>query len=243
MGPPCASQVRRRVGVKGTELVADESSTGPVSAVDVSPGSRPAARGVAMRLYAVLVPPVSAREPLAEVVRRSVEHTGQLDLVPAERLTLVLAGFGNVSNNDRSALDEALRRITGETPPLSLRFAGGSALERPGDQSVWARAVGDVEELAALARRIPSAVQRDGFLLDRRAFRRASRVADITPTTTVTQLQLTLDRLDDYQGEVWTADRVVLIRALVASSGGAPPFQLIDEYPLGVSRGAASAAM
>ena len=65
----------------------------------------------------------------------------------------------------------------------SLTFAGGAALEFPGDESVWVKIDGDVEALKTIGRGVPQAVQRVGYFVDRRQFRPWLSVGTITDAT------------------------------------------------------------
>src|SRR3990170_4266036 len=144
---------------------------------------------VLMRMYAALVPPPLVLEDLAAVVRSVRGTETELDPLPVERMLLPLGNFGNVGLADRLALQEALSDQVSRWAPLELRFHGGSALVDAGDDSVWAELVGDVEQLNAMGTGVPRAVQRLGFLIDRRLFRTRMRVGRITSATSLRYLE------------------------------------------------------
>ncbi|MGH3356218.1 MAG: 2'-5' RNA ligase family protein, partial [Nocardioidaceae bacterium] len=149
-----------------------------------------------MRLLAALVPPEPVLDDLTAVVRSVRGGTNELRHVPAHLLHIPLANFGNVGLNETVALRDALAGELATRPPLGLRFQGGSALDFPGDDSIWAKLGGDVEQLAALGAVVPRVVQRLGFLVDRRLFRTSVRIGHITPSTSAGYLERVVGRLD-----------------------------------------------
>ena len=70
-----------------------------------------------------------------------------------------------------------------------MHLEGGTALEFPGDESVWAKLAGDLDALNVIGRGVPQVVQRLGFFVDRRAFRAWLPVGAITDATSAPHLQ------------------------------------------------------
>jgi len=203
-----------------------------------------------MLLHAVIVPPRTVLEAVAQVVQsverprsaappqpssgflrrrgnRGVPEAGppaaadhELDLVPLEQLDLPIVGFGNVTAGDASKLADTLTAAAAGWARPTVHIAGGGALEFPGDRAVWARLEGDVDALVSIARGVVQAVQRRGFFVDRRAFRPWLAVATITESTTATYLEEVVAALDAFRGEAWTVGCVSLMKR---SFGAAVP--------------------
>lgn len=173
-----------------------------------------------MRLHAALIPPLSARNDLAEVVRSVPGHGEQLESVPAHRLHVWVANFGNVAISDALDLQHTLTAEFAQWQPFQLSFHGGTALDRDGDDAVWASLDGDVDQLLELGRVVPQAVKRLGFLIDRRTFRPQVCVGRITSATTLEFLQSLLDRLEAYAGQPWECHEVALLRPSTAEPTG-----------------------
>lgn len=191
-----------------------------------------------MRMRAALMPPRAVVEELADVVSAGNGATRELDAVPTAELHLRLTDFGNVAQGDAIRLEETMRRAADGWSPLQLRFSGGAALEWPGDDSVWARLDGDIADLVQLARSIPEAVQRLGFLLDRRSFRTWVRVGRITEATTGPYLESLVERLDAYRGSAWTVTETTLVRLRAEGVGEQwPSVEVYRRFPLGSSDG------
>jgi hypothetical protein len=127
---------------------------------------------------------------------------------------LPLTGFGNVTLGDSVKLAGVLRAEAATWPRPTLTFAGGAALEFPGDESVWVKIDGDVEALKTIGRGVPQAVQRVGYFVDRRQFRPWLSVGTITDTTTAPYLERLVAALDEFRGEWWTAEAVSLMKWL-----------------------------
>jgi 2'-5' RNA ligase len=129
-----------------------------------------------------------------------------LEHVPVERLHLPITGFGNLTTNDAHRLVEAVREAAAGWTAPTVRFAGGTALDFPGDWSVWAKLEGDVDELMAVTRGVPQSVERLGYFVDRRQFRPMLSVATVTPATTGPFLEEVVGALDAFRGEEWTVE-------------------------------------
>ena len=164
-----------------------------------------------MRLHARLIPPQAMLDELNDVVHSVRGGASELDYVPADLLQIPMATFGNVSQVDAVKLADAFVKQAEDWAPMELCFAGGTALEWPGDESVWAKLDGDLEQLATLGRSIPQAVARLGYLVDRRKFRSWVSIGQITDSTTPVFLQALVDALEAYRGPVWTSRELCLL--------------------------------
>lgn len=187
-----------------------------------------------MLLHAVFVPPRDAlvelldvvragrRDPAAEApakrsrfLRRSAEPVPGdvppvlLD-VPIEDLRLPITSFGNLTANDSRRLVDALTEAAAEWGRPAVSFAGGGALEAPGDRSVWARLDGDIGALTDIARGVTTTVERLGLFVDRRVFRPMLAVATVTESTTGPDLEHVVGALQNLRGQPWQVDAVVL---------------------------------
>ncbi|MGH3445323.1 MAG: 2'-5' RNA ligase family protein, partial [Nocardioidaceae bacterium] len=162
-----------------------------------------------MRLFAAVLPPASAASELADLVASVPAKGHQLDEVPPDEMHLPITSFGNVALNDSRSLARALQADVATWAPVSLRFAGGAALEWRGDESVWAKLDGDVDGLKIIGHGVPRSVQRLGFFVDRRQFRPWLAVGTITDHTTAPYLQSLVDGLNALEGQTWTLTEVV----------------------------------
>lgn len=183
-----------------------------------------------MRLQVALLPPRDVQEQVAAIVAAVPGGVEQLDLVPSDLLYLRLASFSKVALGDFEAMRDAIGRETAQWPPMRLRLKGGAALEPVGDESVWARLEGDLEQLDHITDLIIRVVRRMGFVLDRRLSRTLVRLGRVTPDTTVESLQQVIDRLDDYTSRDWTCHDVVLLRVEEAPPGTAPPLDVLHRF-------------
>ena len=213
-----------------------------------------------MRLFAAIVPPRPVLEELAEVARpdrapadprparrgllrrlsarssapvagaASVDDP-ELDRPTLDQMYLPITSFGNVTTGDAVKLANALRAEAETWQRPEVRFAGGAALEFPGDESVWAKLDGDIDALMTIGRGVPLLVQRLGFFVDRRQFRPWLSVGTITDHTTAPYLQEIVDALDAFEGRTWTVESVVLMKRLLES--GSEDFEEVERMPLG----------
>jgi 2'-5' RNA ligase len=138
-----------------------------------------------------------------------------LEHVAVEHMRFPITAFGNLTTNDARAVANAIVEAAPQWRAPTVRFTGGTALDFPGDWSVWAKLEGDVDELMDVGRGVPQAVERLGFFVDRRKFRPMLAVATVTTSTTGPFLQQVVDALDAFRGESWTADVCLLKESFV----------------------------
>jgi 2'-5' RNA ligase len=187
-----------------------------------------------MLLTVAFVPPAPVLDELNTIVDEAGWRPGDLERIATADMQISVTAFGNVSRGDTVQLASTLTRISAGWPPApELRFAGGTALEWPGDQTVWAKLSGGVDALEAVAQSIAPAMLRLGFAVDRRRFRPWLPVGEITPTTELDFLERLLAGLDAHQGETWEASHLSLLRTSYnASRPGAPAFEVLQEFAL-----------
>ena len=186
-----------------------------------------------MRLFSALFPPQAALTELADLVRSAGPDTRELDPVPVADMYIPVTNFGNVTLADGRALEESLRREAATWTAPKLTFGGGTALEWRGDQSVWAKLEGDVDELQEIGRNVPTVVQRLGFFVDRRLFRPWLSVGTITDHTTAPYLERLVGALEGFRGQTWQLEHVSVVRKLPALEDGSDGgFEVIAELPL-----------
>ncbi len=213
-----------------------------------------------MRLFAAIVPPRAVLTEVREVVVHARPASGgapqhrrglrarfggsggsgrdatdaavveELDVPEVEKMYLPLTQFGNVTLGDSVKLTKALRtEALGWERPL-LHLEGGTALEFPGDESVWAKLGGDVERLQTIGRGVPQVVSRLGFFVDRRQFRPWLSVGTINDHTTAPFLEGVVQRLDAFRGTSWTVTSISLMKGI--PDQGPDAYEVMEELPL-----------
>jgi 2'-5' RNA ligase len=163
--------------------------------VQAEPDEAPQAKGLLGKLGRR-----RAEDPVPPVSQPMLEH------VALEQMRLPITGFGNLTTNDVNRLVEAVKEAAAGWSPPVVRFAGGTALDFPGDWSVWAKLDGDVEPLMTMARGVPQSVERLGYFVDRRQFRPMLSVATVTSTTTGPFLESVVAALEEFRGEDWVPE-------------------------------------
>lgn len=166
------------------------------------------------------------RDDAADV---AAEAPVMLEHPPVNRMVFPITGFGNLTTNDSHRLVDALRSAAAGWTAPSVRFAGGTALDFPGDWSVWAKLDGDLDAVGAIARGVTQSVESLGFFVDRRQFRPMLSVATVTPATTGPYLQAVVDALEAFRGEEWTIAISLTTEAFVE---GRPEVREFQRIPL-----------
>lgn len=153
-----------------------------------------------------------------------------LDLLVVESMSLPITGFGNLTTNDAYAIAAALEAAAGSWSTPTVRFAGGAALDFPGDWNVWAKLTGEVDALAEIARKVVHEVEPLGFFVDRRKFRPMLALAKVNATTTGPYLESVVEALDGFEGQEWEVGDVVI--TALATTGGGSAFTEFRRIPL-----------
>lgn len=158
-----------------------------------------------------LPPPSEARRHLADAVAPLRAADDALRWIDPDIWHLTLAFLGEVDEGTLPALTERLRRAAHRHPLLHLSFAGAGAFgSRRRARVLWAGVKGDREPLRRLAGSVQAAARRAGIEVEERGYRphltlaRAGTPVDVTST---------VDALAAYEGPVWTASEVVLMRS------------------------------
>ena len=184
------------------------------------------------RIFGWLRGRTSVREPMSQASEASEASEGELAMVAPERMYLPITHFGNVTQGDSIRLAEALCAEAATWKRPQVHFSGSAALEWPGDQSVWAKLDGDLDDLMTIGRGVPHVVQRLGFFVDRRQFRPWLSVGTITSATTAPYLERLVKVLDSFRGDDWTIESVSLMERL-PTAGASADFHEIETIPLG----------
>lgn len=135
--------------------------------------------------------------------------------VTIDQLHFPITGFGNLTTEDAHRVADVIEEAAAGWTPPRVWFAGGTALDFPGDWSVWAKLDGDLDALGTMVRGVTETVEAVGLFVDRRAFRPMLSVATVTSATTGPYLQQVVDALDGFRGEPWMADVVLTKEAFV----------------------------
>lgn len=176
----------------------------------------------------------SLLDRLGTIAGRSTDGAGtneQLDAIRPQHMHIPITYFGNLTLGDSIALADALRAEVATWRQPELRFTGGTALEWPGDESVWTKLDGDIEDLLTIGRGIPVVAQRMQLFVDRRQFRPWLSVGTITDKTTAPYLEDLVARLDRFKGRTWVQESVTLLKGVPHDSE--TPFEVQEELPLG----------
>jgi 2'-5' RNA ligase len=213
-----------------------------------------------MRLFAAILPPRDVLEEVMRVVRSvdgpepareepksrwrpfggrgggatAVDRSSadrELTRPEVDMMYIPITGFGNVTLGDSVKLAKALRTEATTWRRPEVAFAGGAALEFKGDESVWAKLDGDIDELRAVGRGVPQVVQRLGFFVDRRQFRPWLSVGTITDESTAPYLESVVAALDGFRGRTWTIEAVSLMRR-PADTTDPEAFEEMERMPL-----------
>jgi 2'-5' RNA ligase len=175
-----------------------------------------------------VTPPPAARDHLAAALAPLAEAEGAPRWTPPHRWHLTLLFLGTVPAERVDRLAGPCVEAVAPTPPTTLRLAGagrfGSA-RRP--QVFWAGLAGDLEPLAALARRLRRAARGLGLEVERRPFQphltlgrwRPGRPADGTLP----------DRLAGYAGPAWPVTEVELLESRL---GPDPAYTRVAAWPV-----------
>jgi 2'-5' RNA ligase len=184
-----------------------------------------------MLLRAAAVPSLEAREHLAAVVEATVEPGQGVAPIPAERLHVVLAQFGNLPTEEVPRLTTALAEWMPDLGPApTLRMAGGGVADERSHRVVVARMSGDVGRLSEVARDVGAVAATRRLYVDRRRFQPALSVAALDPGAPADAAAGLLAALETYEGPAWTLAGVSLMRASWAETAAGPLYEELKSF-------------
>lgn len=172
-----------------------------------------------MLLRAAAVPSTEAREHLAAAVESAVVPGQGVTPLPADRLHVVVAQFGNLPSEEVPRLKSALaEEVPLMGPGPTLRMAGGAVTDERSYRVVLARLTGDEELLAQLARDVGVVAAISRIYVDRRRFQPALAVAEVDPAGPAEATNRLLSTLEAYDGPAWTLEGLSLMRGTWAGA-------------------------
>jgi RNA 2',3'-cyclic 3'-phosphodiesterase len=155
-----------------------------------------------------------------------------LDPLPVIAMHVPIVKFGHLALTDTVRLTNALEAEAPSWGSPRLHLHGGLALEPEGDDSVWVRLGGDVEELNDVVRGLTRVAQGLQLFVDRRVFRPEVRVGRINDRTTEAYLEQLLATLDAFEGNHWWQTSLSLLNPIDLGRDK-PPFKVHREIRLG----------
>jgi RNA 2',3'-cyclic 3'-phosphodiesterase len=212
-----------------------------------------------MHLFAALVPPrealervhtlvaaiapvpeatVDTRSPIQRLLGRRPRPEAapptqpMLDLLPTAQMHLLVAKFGNLPLAEATRLATTLDEEAQGWATPRLHLSGGIALEPEGDDSVWVRLAGDLDQLDEVRKGVARVAQGLQLFVDRRAFRPHVRIGTINSRTTTAYLEQLLAALDEFESTSWWQTTVSLLIPTELGPGQ-PPYKDFRDVPLG----------
>jgi 2'-5' RNA ligase len=182
-----------------------------------------------MLLRAAAVPTTEAREHVAALVESVVAPGKGVTPIPADRLQVVVAQFGNLPNEEVPRLASTMAESMPDLLPApTLRIAGGAIVEERSHRVVVARMTGDVERLLQLATDVGVVAATRRLYVDRRSFQPVLQVAELDPAAPAESATGLLSALEGYEGPAWTLEGLSLMRGKWAGAEASGP--LYEEF-------------
>lgn len=179
-----------------------------------------------MRLFVALTPSPAAIDHLAAAVAGVRARGAPVDLrwVAPDRWHLTLCFLGEVADARVPELRGRLARRAARATPMTLRFA---RVGRFGGRLLWCGLAGDLDQLGALASATAAAARRTGLEVEDRRYRPHLTLARARGPVDLRGL---VDVLAGYDGPLWTADTLHLVRSRL---GPDPSYDDVASWPLG----------
>ena len=155
-----------------------------------------------------------------------------LDLVPPLHMNVPIAKYGNLALADAARLTDAMELEAADWQAPRLHLRGGIALDPEGDNSVWVRLGGDLDELTEIVRGVSRVAQGLHLFVDRRGFRPEVQLGTVNDATTEAYLEQLLAALEDFESPSWWQSAISL---LIPTNLGPeqPPYKVHRHITLG----------
>ena len=202
-----------------------------------------------MRVFVAVYPPPEAVEHLAAMVgglalARPTGPGKSVRLASSERWHVTLAFSGDVPDPDDASptparVDatgkaiQAIEAVGAQTAPARVRIAGGGRFGRGRFTVVWAGLRGDLEGLTSLATTTRRELKRARVPFDRQPFKPHLTIARPGDRLPVDELASDIERLDAYEGPLWTIEQVCLMRSFL---GPRPRYETLAAARMAATR-------
>lgn len=185
-----------------------------------------------MRLFVALAAPAAVLDELDAACAPLRAGREDLRWTGREAWHVTLAFLGEVTETSTSRLLPRLERAARRHQQFSLAFAGAGAFPGAGRANVlWTGLSGDRRALAGLAASVSAAAARAGAESPDKG-RRFKPHLTLARCRAPVDVRTIVARLDEYQGQPWTAEEIFLIHSRL---GGRPRYQTLGSWPLRVS--------
>jgi len=181
-----------------------------------------------VRLFVAVVPPAPVVTDLAAAVADAAEDADDaLRWARPDTWHLTLSFYGEVGDDHLGELQTRLLRVAARHPSCELAFSGCGRFDR---RVLWVGVVGQTERLRRIADSTSAAARRVGLPTAQQRYRPHLTVAR---ARTPVDLRPYVDRLADYRGETWRADRLALVRSFLGQGPDrGSRYETIEELPL-----------
>lgn len=192
-----------------------------------------------MRLFIALDLPPEARQAAAEVSRELKSSSADVKWVKPELMHLTLKFLGETPEGQVAEIKSALEEVCGGRVGLDLAIKGcGSFPPNKKPQVVWLGLDGQKDQLLDLAGAIEARLELLGFPPERRSFKAHLTLGRLRrgpkrgnrPSGSTVPLARAIAALKDYNGPVFRADNVVLIKSTLTPAG--PIYEPLAEFKL-----------
>ncbi|GAA1878121.1 2'-5' RNA ligase family protein [Lapillicoccus jejuensis] len=190
-----------------------------------------------MILFAAVVPPPPVVEAALARVRRALapapapprrwwqrggrstaEAAPPIEVLPADRVVLTVARFGNLTTPDAHRLTSALVEAATDWSTPTVRIAGASVWESSRIPQLALDLSGDLDGLHGIARDVRATVQGLGLFLDRRDFRPSLPVAPLPEGGADDEVAAVAAAVAGEVGEPFTVTHLSLLRQATETS-------------------------
>jgi len=174
-----------------------------------------------VRLFVAVRMPGEIRRRVAEIERQLMASGADVKWVSEENLHITMKFLGYVEEDRLDAVCRAVESAVAGMSVFDVALSGVEAFPNPRRPSViWVGVASGGEELAALAERIESALERIGFARDDRPFSPHVTVGRVkSPALGMEKLREAMDRFKESPAGSFGAEGVTVMRSDLRPTG------------------------
>lgn len=181
------------------------------------------------RLFVAVDPALHAVADLSALVADLHVAKAKARLAAPERWHITVAFLGDVAVEQIDGVTSVLAAVASGSAAVPLRIVGGGSFNRGPGTVLWAGLGGDVDALAALARRVRRELRRVRVRSDRKPYRPHLTIARPGDRIARDLVKADVATLAAYQGPEWTASELRLMRSHL---GPTPHHEPLASFPL-----------
>ena len=183
-----------------------------------------------MRAFLAIELPVSVRAELARLQQYLQQSRADVKWVEAHNLHLTLRFLGDLSDQQRAAVELACRRVAASSTPVTLSCSDvGAFPSLSAPRVIWVGLIDDMDVLTAMAEQVEAELIQAGFSEADKPFSAHVTIGRVRSPRGQSELVRAMRSVSWIPVDPFTVDHLTLFRSDLSSTG--PTYSVVATFP------------